>query len=142
MGSGPWDTGLLVPSWQKNSLSTRVSAFISLALVVVLVLHNNNFTISNFNRIKLYLTQISILKLDQVNLDQLLILDGIKLFWILIIKYYFVLNMTEENIYDSVVMTYFFFTLWNSANCVESLYNVRRLWLLLHYFCRQFCDVC
>ena len=64
----------------RFSLSTRVSAFISLALVVVLVLHNNNFTISNFNRIKLYLTQVNILKLDQVNLDQLLILDGINYF--------------------------------------------------------------
>ena len=46
-----------------NSLSTRVSAFISLALVVVLVVQNNNYTISNFNRIRLYLTQIIILKL-------------------------------------------------------------------------------
>ena len=41
------------------SLSTRVSAFISLALVVVLVLHNNNFTISNFNRIKLILHKLT-----------------------------------------------------------------------------------
>ena len=71
----------------------------------------NNFTISNSNRIKLYLTQVNILKSDKVNLDQLLNLDGIKLFQILIIEYYFVLNMTEENVYDSVVMTYFFFTL-------------------------------
>ena len=55
----------------KFPLSTRVSAFISLALVVVLVLHNNNFTISNFNRIKLYLTQVNILKLNQIILDQL-----------------------------------------------------------------------
>ena len=46
----------------------------------MLVLHNNNFMISNFNRIKLYLTQVNILKLDQVNLDQLLILDGINYF--------------------------------------------------------------
>ena len=36
--------------------------------------------LSNFNRIKLYLTQINILKLIQIILDQLLILDGIKLF--------------------------------------------------------------
>ena len=71
----------------------------------------NNFTISNSNRIKLYLTQVNILKSDKVNLDQLLNLDGIKLFQILIIEYYFVLNMTEENVYDSVVMTYFFFAL-------------------------------
>ena len=48
----------------------RVRAFISLELVVVLVLHNNNTT-SNFNRIKLYLTQINILKLNQIILDQL-----------------------------------------------------------------------
>ena len=61
------------------SLSTRVSAFISLALVVVLVVQNNNYRISNFNRIRLYLTQIIILKLIQVILDQLLILNAIKL---------------------------------------------------------------
>ena len=46
----------------------------------VLVLQNNNYTILNFNRIKLYLTKINVLKLNQVILDQLLILDGIKLF--------------------------------------------------------------
>ena len=62
-----------------TSLSTRVSAFISLALVVVLVVQNNNYRISNFNRIRLYLTQIIILKLIQVILDQLLILNAIKL---------------------------------------------------------------
>ena len=61
------------------SLSARVSAFISLALVVVLVVQNNNYRISNFNRIRLYLTQIIILKLIQVILDQLLILNAIKL---------------------------------------------------------------
>ena len=64
---------------QIFSLSTRVSAFISLALVVVLVVQNNNYRISNFNRIRLYLTQIIILKLIQVILDQLLILNAIKL---------------------------------------------------------------
>ena len=63
----------------QSSLSTRVSAFISLALVVVLVVQNNNYRISNFNRIRLYLTQIIILKLIQVILDQLLILNAIKL---------------------------------------------------------------
>ena len=63
----------------KFPLSMRVSAFISLALVVVLVVQNNNYTISNFNRIRLYLTQIIILKLIQVILDQLLILNAIKL---------------------------------------------------------------
>ena len=67
------------PQCEAFSLSTRVSAFISLALVVVLVVQNNNYRISNFNRIRLYLTQIIILKLIQVILDQLLILNAIKL---------------------------------------------------------------
>ena len=41
----------------------------------MLVLHNNNYTISNSNRIKLYLTQVDILKLNQIILDQLLNLN-------------------------------------------------------------------
>ena len=49
----------------EMSLSTRVSAFISLALVVVLVVQNN---------------KNSHIKLIQIILDQLLILNGIKLF--------------------------------------------------------------
>ena len=84
------------------SLSTPVSAFISLALVVVLVLHTILYDI-RFWQDKLYLAQVNILKLNQIVLDQLLILDGIKLFQIFIIKYYFVLTWLRKILYDSVV---------------------------------------
>ena len=57
------------------------------------------------------------MRTDSNYFEQLLILDGIKLFSNF--DQFFVLNMPEENILCSVVMTYSFFELRKSTICVK-----------------------